>query len=146
MSRLRSGLQRARNAQGGSSMVETALVLPAFCLLLFGIFSFSMLLISYLSATYCLRQAARYGGLHSLTSTSPASINYLTNLVTSSIFLPSATAPTITVSYVNYFSGVNGNYVGNAVVMTMNWSQLVNIPFYSTILSLSNQTYRMITQ
>lgn len=127
-------------------MVETALVLPAFCLLLFGIFSFSMLLISYLSATYCLRQAARYGGLHSSTSTSPASVNYLTNLVTSNMFLPSATAPTITVSYVNYFGSANGNYVGNLVVMTMNWSQFIDIPFYSITLSLNNQISRMITQ
>jgi Flp pilus assembly protein TadG len=127
-------------------MIEIALVLPPFCMLLFGVFAFSMVMVSYLSATYWLREATRYGSMHSLTSISPASASYVSNLITSNIFLPSGSLPTITVSYVSYVGGATGNYVGNAVLVTVAWTQTINMPFYFKTLSLQNQTYRLITQ
>jgi Flp pilus assembly protein TadG len=141
-----SAIQTAARRQDGSSMVEIALLLPAFCMLMFGVFAFSMMMVSYLSATYWLREAARYGGMHSLTSISPASTSNVSNMITSNIFLPSGSSPTISVSYVSYLGAASGNYVGNAVLVTVAWTQTISIPFYSRTLSLQNQTYRMITQ
>ena len=132
--------------QEGSGLIEVAVVLPVFCLLLFGIFAFSMAMVSYLSATYWLREAARYAGMHSLTSISPASPAYLSNLVTSNIFLPGGTTPTVTVNYVYYVGAANGNYVGNGVELILSWTQNINVPLFSTTLPLQSLTYRFITE
>jgi Flp pilus assembly protein TadG len=141
----RNHLRDCYRGVDGSGLIESALVLPVIFLLLFGIFEFSMGMASYLSATYSLRMAARYAGMHSLTSLSPASATYLSNLVTTSLFLPFGSSPTVTVSYYTV-GAASGNFVGNVVILKVAWSQSISVPLYSTVLPLSNQTYRMITE
>ena len=144
--KLISGIRNAGHRQDGDSMIEMALVLPPFFLLLFGIFSFSMTMVSYLSATYWLRAAARYGGMHSLTSISPASTAYLSNMITSNIFLPSGSSQPPVITYSTYLGAASGNYVGNVIIVTIAWTQTINVPLYFKTLSLQTQTYRMITK
>jgi Flp pilus assembly protein TadG len=141
----RKSLRQARGERG-SGLIEFALVLPVLFLVLFGIFAFSMAMASDLSATYSLRMAARYASVHSLTSVNPASTAYLSNLVNSSLFLPQGSSPTVSVSYVSFLGAASGNYVGNAIILTVAWSQSINVPLYSKVLPFTNQTYRMITQ
>lgn len=56
------GRERSRTAKGeeGSSLVETALVLPTFFLFIIGIIEFSMIVFAYHSVTEMARDAARW--------------------------------------------------------------------------------------
>jgi Flp pilus assembly protein TadG len=57
----------------GQSLVEFALVLPVFLILVFGIIDFSMALRSYVTLTNATREGARYGALGATKGTFPAS-------------------------------------------------------------------------
>jgi Flp pilus assembly protein TadG len=93
---------RGLKDQDGGTLLEMALVLPPFFLLLFGLFEFSIVLMGYCSATYACRVGARYASLHSTTSLAPCNAACLTSLVTAQMWAPSGTvsvsAPTYTPS------------------------------------------------
>ncbi len=133
-------------AQNGDSIIETAVVLPAFTLLLFGIFQFSLGLTSYLGSAYAIRAAARYAGVHSLTSLAPASSTDIQNLVKASPFVPSAAGTAINVSYLTYAGSAAGNYTGNFVSVQISYPQSISIPFYSNTFTISSLCYRFIVR
>jgi len=56
------------------SLVEMALVMPVFCLLLYGLFAFAMVFSGWACATYTARVAARYVCMHSASSVLPCTV------------------------------------------------------------------------
>jgi Flp pilus assembly protein TadG len=115
--------------KSGATIIETAVVLPLYCLVYFGIFQFAILLFSYCNATYTCRAVARYASLHSAASLSPATISQLQSMVTSRLFIKSSITPTVTVSYTTASLGPGTNAIGNYVWVQAGWTQTLPIPY-----------------
>jgi Flp pilus assembly protein TadG len=128
--------------QQGSTLIEMAIVLPTFFMVLFGIFQFAEMGFGYCNATYAARRAVRYASLHSTTSLQPASTT-----VVSAIAKPFLTgsgasaAPTIAVAY----GGTNT--VGGTVTVTISLKYNLMIP-YAKLNPINVQGYaqRVITR
>lgn len=128
-------------------MIETAVALPIFFVVVFGIFEFSLVLLTYCNATLACTQAARYGSLHSGSSLSAATTSQLKSMVTSKLFLGSSITPTVTVSYLTSNLQTGTNTVGNLIMVRASWSQTVTIPFAaSNSFSIASQDVRQITR
>ena len=65
----------------GQSLIELALVLPVFLLLVFGFISFVMVIYGLSNATYASRLLIRYACVHSSTSYKPISSSDVTAIV-----------------------------------------------------------------
>jgi Flp pilus assembly protein TadG len=140
-------LLRRAGGRSGQTVVETALVLPTFFLLLVGSIQYSILLFTYCNATYACRYAARYASVRSSSSLSPATVAQVKSLVTSSIFLNSAITPSVGVTYLTPALATGTNTVGNFVGVSASWNQTMLIPFMSNkSISISTQEYRIITR
>jgi Flp pilus assembly protein TadG len=111
--------------QQGSMVVETAVVLPVFFLLLFGLFSFSLVLFNYSNATYAARAAARYASLHSNTSLAPCSTSCVQSYATLFLFAAPAVGTTVNTIYGSL------NTVGGTVKVSVTIAYPVAIPFSS---------------
>jgi Flp pilus assembly protein TadG len=84
-------LMRDLSDQSGGTLLEMALVLPSFFLLLFGLFEFAIVLFGYCSATYVSGATARYAAVHSSTSLAPCTTASLTTLAAAQLWAPSGT-------------------------------------------------------
>ena len=84
------------HGEHGATSIEMAVVLPVFFLLLFGLFSLSIVFFGYGNAVFAARVGARYASLHSATSLSPCTPTVIQNLVTP--YLWAAPAGGVTVS------------------------------------------------
>ena len=73
--------RRFETDQTGQGLVELALVLPVFLLLLFGFISFAMVMYGLSNATFATRLLVRYACVHSSTSYRPVSTVDATSLV-----------------------------------------------------------------
>jgi Flp pilus assembly protein TadG len=139
-------------AQQGSILLESALILPAFLLSVFGFFEFSFALAAYMNVTYATRVAARYASLHSLSSAAPATEAQVKQLVLDNLFIPGATSALGSGNVLVLYGNRNpaspaaaGNYQGDLVGVGIFWQQTVNIPFYgSNTFYMSTQAYRVI--
>jgi len=120
----------ARQGELGSTVLETALVLPPFFLLLFGLFSFSLALFGYCNATFSCRAAARYASLHSSTSLSPCTTASVTAVITPYLAVTPGATATVTPAW------PSGNTVGNTVTVSVKLVYSVGIPF-STLKTLT---------
>ena len=65
----------------GGAAIEMAVVLPVFFILLFGLFSFAIILFGYGNATYASRAGSRFASLHSATSLSPCTASSVQSFV-----------------------------------------------------------------
>jgi Flp pilus assembly protein TadG len=117
----------------GSTVLETALVLPPFFLLLFGLFSFSIVLFGYCNATFSSRAAARYASLHSSTSLSPCTTATVTAVVTPYLAVTPGATATVTPAW------PSGNTIGNTVTVTVKLVYSLGIPF-STLKTVTVQS------
>ncbi len=146
LSRLRfAGLHpRFSHQEGGTALVETAVTLPAFTLLLFGIFQFSMAITSYLGCVYTIRSVTRYAGMHSLNSGSPASVAQLQTMVLAGSFIPQGSSTVVSVGYFTYVGSSSGNLPGNVVAVSVQYPQSIIVPFYGRTFTMSTITYRLI--
>ena len=118
--------------------------MPAFVLLLFGIFEFSTALTGYLGSTYAVRTAARYGGLHSSTSVDPASVSTIQAMVLAGPFVPSGSSTTVSVSYNTYQGASSGNMVGNLLYIQISYPQTISLPGFRMTFNIGTAAYRMI--
>ncbi len=118
-------LVRGLKDRCGQALIEMALVLPPFFLLLFGLFNFSFMLFGYCNASFACRLGARYASLHSSTSLAPCSSSFITNLVTP--YLWAATQDQVTVA-TNWSPG---NTVGSTVSVSVTIVYPTGIPFFS---------------
>jgi Flp pilus assembly protein TadG len=113
----------AREGEVGSTVLETALVLPPFFLLLFGLFSFSLVLFGYCNATFSSRSAARYASLHSSASLAPCTTASVTAVISPYLALTPGATATVTPTW------PSGNTVGNTVTVSVKLVYSVGIPF-----------------
>jgi Flp pilus assembly protein TadG len=136
-----------RSDKFGSSLIETAVVLPLYCLVYFGICQFAIFLFSYCNVTYTCRVVSRYASLHSAVSLSPASVTLLQSMVTSRLYLKSTLTPTVTVTYTTPSLDPGTNSIGNYVWVRAGWTQTLPIPFAPTITyPLGTTDLRLITR
>jgi Flp pilus assembly protein TadG len=115
--------------QSGGTLLEMALTLPPFFLMLFGLFEFSIILFGYCSATFACREAARYASVHSSTSLAPCTSSAIKTLVASQIW-----APTATVTVTPTWAG------GNTIGQTVSIAVTVAYPLGLTVISTSTIT------
>ncbi len=145
--RLIRRLLRAGRSADGSAIVETAMVLPLFCSLMFGTALYGMALISYCSANYAANVGARYGSMGSLTSLSPLTTTQVQTAVTNSLYVPGTTGtPAITVEYLTQAGGTSTNNIGNVVHVKVKLAgQSITVPFGGTkTFTLQTNAYRTI--
>jgi hypothetical protein len=133
--------------QDGSSLIEVAVVMPPFFLLLYGIVAFAIALNGFASATYGAREAARYCSLHSSTSLVPCGSSGSPGcptemaIVQPLIFGAATNGLTITTSY------ANGDVIGGWVVVQVKVKYNLMIPFSSlSSITVGSQAQRPIVR
>ena len=113
-----------RLQEKGAAMVEVALVLPIFLLVIVGTVQFCILLFGYCSATYACAIAARYIAVHGSGSVSPcASLSVLKSVVTPYLWGPASSAS---------FTSTNSTWPpvpGQTVAIRISFQYPVVIPF-----------------
>jgi len=142
-------LRRRRTpADSGSAIVEMAVALPLFLLVVFGVFEYALVLFTYCNATFACRHSARYAAMHSTASIAPATVSQLQTMTKSLLFLSSNLSPTVSVSYLNPNNGnASTNTVGNVVEIGVSWSQTVKIPFGSSqSVNVATQGIQVVTR
>jgi Flp pilus assembly protein TadG len=111
--------------RSGATALETALVLPVFFLLLFGLMYFAIALFGYCNATYSSRAAARYASLHSSTSLSPCTAVSVQSVIAPYLAATPAAASTVSTTW------SPANTVGATVTVSVTMVYSVAIPFSS---------------
>jgi Flp pilus assembly protein TadG len=123
-------------------MLEMAVVLPTFFLLLFGLIEFGVILFGYCSATFACQTAARYASVHSSTSLAPCSASSVAAITATQIFAPSS-YPVVGV----HTTWPTGNTVGNPVNVTVTLYYPAGLPVLSTaMVTLSTSSQRIIVR
>jgi Flp pilus assembly protein TadG len=125
--------RKLAKCQGGGTMIEMAIVLPCFMLLLLGLFEFAQVCYGYNAMNYGVREASRYASLHSANSVSPASITAIQN-----VLIPYATGDGATLNPANCPSCVSVTYSGGGgygvpgqtVRVAAGLQYCLNLPFY----------------
>ncbi len=120
--RLARGLARGMAQQRGGTTIEMAFVLPTFFLLLFGLFSFSIVLFGYSNATFASRAGARYASLHSSTSLAPDSTAIVQSIVMPYLFAATSGAVTVTTTW------SPANTVGSSVQVSVKIVYPIQVP------------------
>ncbi len=117
--------------EDGSVLLETALVLPFYFLILFGLISFAMIFFGYCSATYAAKAAVRYAAVHSSTSILPCTSSTIQSIVTANLWaVPAGTSPAITSTWTPQSNG-GGGPIGSIVSVTIKITYGTNMPFVS---------------
>jgi Flp pilus assembly protein TadG len=114
---------REMNGENGGTLLEMALVLPAFFMLLFGLVNFAETMFEYTNATYACRTAAHYASLHSTTSSVPCNATCVQNIVTPILYIPAYATATVTTTY------GSSNTVGSTVKVATTIDSYISIPF-----------------
>jgi Flp pilus assembly protein TadG len=128
-------------SQAGSTVIETAVVLPLTVGLLFAVLNFSIALFGYCNATYSARAATRYASLHSAASLIPATTASIQALVQPYLVGVPPSNSHIAIAY----SG--GNNPGQTVKITVSIQYSAHIPFSSIQnLAISSTAQRTITR
>lgn len=106
--RSRQGVpERMRHREGGATVVEMALVMPVFLLLLIGVIELSLMFFANLTMQYAVREGGRYA-ITGLSDADPNVSNQqryqaiLARMKTSSVGMYAKVAPVITTNNVTY--------------------------------------------
>jgi Flp pilus assembly protein TadG len=130
-----------------SVVIETAVSLSIFLMVVFGVFELSIVLLTYCNVTTACSQTTRYASIHSDSSLSPDTTTQLQSMFTSKLFLVGNPTPTFTVTYLTQNLQAGTNTVGGLVQITASWKQTVALPFIShNTVSISVQDVRPITR
>lgn len=119
-------LERARRAliqEAGSNLVETALVLPVYFLLIFGLISFSLILFAYCNASYASRAGARYAATHSSTSLLPCTSATISGLVGPYLWGAPAGGVSITTTW------TPSNTIGSTATVNVSMTYTSGMPY-----------------
>ena len=108
--------------QDGGTLIEMAVALPTFFLLLFGLMDFSIMLFGYSNATFACRAGARYASLHSSTSLTPASAAMIQGVVTSYLWAAPSGGVTVNTTW------SPANTVGSSVTVTVRIVYPIGVP------------------
>jgi len=104
-------------------MIEVALVLPVYFLMVFGIIQLCFVLFGYCNATYACRQATRFAALHGAGSTYQATSTDLQNIAKQYLW----GAPTGQVTVTSTWSPDNNP--GSTITVTISMVYPTVIPF-----------------
>ena len=111
--------------ESGSYVLEVALVLPLYLVIVFGFILAAVLLFLYGNATFASRSAIRYAVVHSNTSSLPCSVADLSARVLA--LMPTVTPASVTTSS----TWVSGNTVGSKVTITVQIANPIPLPLFS---------------
>jgi Flp pilus assembly protein TadG len=132
---------RAGREDDGGTLVETALVLSTFFLLLFGIFSLAVALAVYDNATFASRAGARYASMHSPTSQTPCNAACVQSYADQFLYATAGSVVTVNTSY------GTSNAVGNTVTVSITIKYPTLIPFSTLkLLTLGSSAQRTISR
>ncbi len=133
--------KQLRGEDQGSQLVETALMMVVLLMLLFGIFSFAIVLFGWCNITYASRAAARYASLHSTLSLNPADDASVSAVVAPFLIAVEPSGATTQVTY------SPANTIGSTVAVTVTATYSMPVPFTSlTALTVSSTAQRTITR
>lgn len=125
----------------GGALIETAVVLPAFLLLLFGFFSYAIVLQGYAAATFASWAGARYASVSSSTSLSPCTSAKVSALAANYLYAVSTTNETILTTW------LPANTIGSTVNVSVKVKYALQIPFFGqTSISVGNSAVRVIVR
>ena len=129
------------NRERGSTMLEGALVMTTFVILLIGAMDFGRLGFTYNSVTYAAHQAARYAATNGSTSGHAATVANIQANADSNLVGLSATGLTVSVAW------TPNNSPGSQVQVQVSYNfQPLVIPIASTGLTLRSTAVDVITQ
>lgn len=100
--------------------------MPVFFMLLFGIFTYSMILFGRGNAICAANVAARYASMHSSTSLVPSTLANIKGYATPYLYGVASPASDVSVTY----NPANTNVVGATVKVTVSVTYPTGIPFY----------------
>jgi len=95
----RFGLRRLRQLQRGGTLVELALILPLFFLLIFGVLDFGRGIWAYNTLSYASREGVRYAIVRGSKSQTPASASDIRQIVIAQTGGLDASKLTVTVTW-----------------------------------------------
>ena len=90
---------RRRDREEGSALLELALVLPVFLLVIFGILQCTLTLFAYGNITYASLAAVRYASLHSSSGSAPATSTSVRTMMTPFIWCALANDVSVMVTW-----------------------------------------------
>ncbi len=112
-----------RDGEKGSALLELALVMPVFLLVIFGILQCTLMLFAYCNISYASRTAVRYASLHSSSSIAPATRTSVRTLINPFVWC----APANDVSVMITWSPSNS--IGSTVQVQVQMNLPLAIPF-----------------
>ena len=115
--------RRFKTDQTGQGLIELALVLPVFLLLIFGFISFAMVMYGISNATFATRLLIRYACVHSSTSYKPISTTDATTVVAPYMNNFPSNTYSITPSW-----GTGGPTVGSKATVTIAITYNISLP------------------
>ena len=119
--------------EDGSELVETALVLPVFLLLLFGFINFAMILFGWCNMMYAAQAASRYISVHdpngSYGTPDSQTMTAVTNIIKPFLFSYPANTNTVSAT-VGWASNTRSTYVPVAVV-SISITYRITLPGYT---------------
>lgn len=105
-------------------MVEYALVLGLFIMVVFGIVQFSLILFGYNNATYASRIAMRYAVVHGSTSSTPCTSPTISGIVTPLLWGAPSGGYTVTTTW------TPNNTPGSTVSINVTIQYFPTLPFF----------------
>ncbi len=119
-------MRRRLASEDGGAVLEVALVMPVFLLMVVGAMQFAIVLFGYCSGSLAVRNAARYASVHSGTSLSPATTATVQQAITPWLWMGSVLgAPVVAVSW------PSGNTIGAPVRISLTQTYSTLLPFAS---------------
>ncbi len=110
----------------GGAVLEVALVMPVFLLMVVGAMQLAIVLFGSCSASFAVRNAVRYASMHSSTSLSPATTATVQQTITPWLWMGSILGtPTLAVNW------PSGNYVGAPVRVSLTQTYSTVLPYAS---------------
>lgn len=136
-----STLKAIRPGEHGQALIEMAIVLPVFFLLLFGVFAFSLVFFGRGNAICAANVAARYAALHSSTALVPSTTASIKSCATAYLATAPVSGTTVNITY------SAGNTVGGTVTVTVTVRYPTGIPFYGDgSITVAGSALRTITR
>ena len=132
---------RRRSGQNGSAMVEGALVLALFILIVYGFVQIALVLFGYTNLTYASRVAMRYAVMHGSTATYTCTAADIQNMITPLLWGAPASGTTVTTNW------NPNNSPGSAVSISVTVKYNSVIPFTSLkVFTIGSTAYGVMIQ
>jgi Flp pilus assembly protein TadG len=134
-------LSKLLREDDGTELIEAAVVMPVYLLLLFGTIAFGLVMFGWCNITFASRAAVRYASTHSNASLVPATPDTVTAVAAPFLLASVANGTSTMVTY------GPSNVVGGTVTVTVTAQYSVVMPFTSyTLFTVSSTAKRTITR